>query len=138
MLALVTQVKEINELRFVLCPKRMNDAQFWTVYFTLAQKYLPPEAFDPDYKLPEPQQDAHASLDLQGGIQRTLQTANSFAKEWGKRASRYAAGLSQHFLASCRYVAPDCMQLLYMLCNFVSSRAAWCQMCCVLQFHAAK
>ncbi len=46
-LLVVQTVKEINELRFVLCPKRMTDNQFWKVYFTLAQKYLPPEAFAP-------------------------------------------------------------------------------------------
>ncbi|KAK9824342.1 hypothetical protein WJX72_009558 [[Myrmecia] bisecta] len=44
---LVTQcVKEINELRFVLCPKRMTDEQFWKIYFTLTRKYLPGAAFE--------------------------------------------------------------------------------------------
>ncbi len=47
---LVVQVaKEINELRYVLCPKRMTDAQFWQIYFQLAKKYLPEEAFDASY-----------------------------------------------------------------------------------------
>ena len=48
----VQVVKEINELRYVLCPKRMTDAQFWQIYFRLADKYLPEEATDPDYKPP--------------------------------------------------------------------------------------
>lgn len=47
---LVVQVaKEINELRYVLCPKRMADAQFWQIYFQLAKKYLPEEAFDASF-----------------------------------------------------------------------------------------
>ena len=47
---LVVQVaKEINELRYVLCPKRMTDAQFWQIYFQLAKKYLPAEAFDASF-----------------------------------------------------------------------------------------
>lgn len=46
----VQVVKEINELRYVLCPKRMTDAQFWHIYFRLANKYLPEEASDPDFK----------------------------------------------------------------------------------------
>jgi hypothetical protein len=45
----VQQAKEINELRYVLCPKRMTDAQFWHIYFQLAKKYLPAEAFDSSY-----------------------------------------------------------------------------------------
>ena len=49
----VQVVKEINELRYVLCPKRMTDVQFWQIYFRLADKYLPEEAADPDFK-PEP------------------------------------------------------------------------------------
>ncbi len=48
----VQVVKEINELRYVLCPKRMTDAQFWQIYFRLADKYLPEESTDPDYKPP--------------------------------------------------------------------------------------
>lgn len=45
----VQAAKEINELRYVLCPKRMTDAQFWQIYFQLAKKYFPDEAFDPAY-----------------------------------------------------------------------------------------
>ena len=48
----VQVVKEINELRYVLCPKRMTDAQFWQIYFQLAHKYLPDMAWDPDFKPP--------------------------------------------------------------------------------------
>lgn len=41
----VKAAKEINELRFVLCPRYMTDARFWHIYFTLTRKYLPDEAF---------------------------------------------------------------------------------------------
>ncbi|KAL4421629.1 hypothetical protein ABPG75_010920 [Micractinium tetrahymenae] len=41
----VQALKEVNELRFVLCPKYMTDEHFWHVYFTLARKYLPDAAF---------------------------------------------------------------------------------------------
>ncbi|KAI3429723.1 hypothetical protein D9Q98_010039 [Chlorella vulgaris] len=41
----VQALKEVNELRFVLCPKYMTDEHFWHVYFTLARKYLPDKAF---------------------------------------------------------------------------------------------
>ncbi len=44
--------REVNELRYVLCPKRMPDAHFWQIYFLLAKGLLPEEAFDPGYKLP--------------------------------------------------------------------------------------
>ncbi len=39
-------VKEMNELRFVLVPKRLADEQFWAIYFALTRSRLPPEAFD--------------------------------------------------------------------------------------------
>ena len=47
------QVKEIDELRFVLCPKRLTDQQFWGIYFQLVRSSLPPAAFSPDAPLPE-------------------------------------------------------------------------------------
>lgn len=51
--ALVVQsVKEINELRFVLCPRRMTDDRFWTVYFTLAKTHLPRAAYNRDTPVP--------------------------------------------------------------------------------------
>ncbi len=43
----VQSTREINELRYVLCPKRMSDATFWQIYFLLAKKLLPDAAFDP-------------------------------------------------------------------------------------------
>lgn len=41
----VKTAKEVNELRFVLCPRYMTDARFWHIYFTLIMKYLPDEAY---------------------------------------------------------------------------------------------
>jgi hypothetical protein len=43
----VQSTREINELRYVLCPKRMSDATFWQIYFALARKRLPDAAFEP-------------------------------------------------------------------------------------------
>lgn len=45
-------LKEINELRYVLCPKRMTDEEFWKVYFTLSKRHLPEEAWDPNFVVP--------------------------------------------------------------------------------------
>lgn len=39
-------MQEINELRFVLVPKVMDDAQFWAIYFALNRSSLPPECYD--------------------------------------------------------------------------------------------
>jgi len=38
---IVQTVDEINELRYVLCPRYMSDQRFWEIYFCLANKYLP-------------------------------------------------------------------------------------------------
>ena len=84
------QVKEINELRFVLCPKRMNDAQFWVVYFSLARKYMPAEAFDPGFAVPEDGEKGEPQrrlLDLQTGIRKTFETARQTASRWRDRAT---------------------------------------------------
>ncbi|KAI8110383.1 hypothetical protein M9435_002058 [Picochlorum sp. BPE23] len=42
---LVRSVKEIDELRFVLCPKYMDDGEFWDTYFQLMKDALPSMAF---------------------------------------------------------------------------------------------
>lgn len=36
----------MNELRFVLVPKRLTDQQFWGIYFAVTRSRLPAEAFD--------------------------------------------------------------------------------------------
>jgi len=41
----VRVVKEVNELRYVLCPRYLTDQQFWEIYFSLAQPHLPGRAF---------------------------------------------------------------------------------------------
>ena len=61
----VQAAPEVNELRYVLVPKRMGDAQFWQVYFALAKKLLPPVAFDPSF-VPPPSDEHRMTLhDLQ-------------------------------------------------------------------------
>ena len=39
-------VKEMDELRFVLVPKRLTDERFWDIYFAVTRSRLPAEAFD--------------------------------------------------------------------------------------------
>lgn len=34
-------VKELQDLRYVLCPRRMEEERFWKIYFSLAYKHLP-------------------------------------------------------------------------------------------------
>jgi BSD domain len=41
----VANVKEVDELRFVLCPRYMDDERFWAVYFSLVRKQLPDKAY---------------------------------------------------------------------------------------------
>ena len=41
----VRAVHEVNELRYVLCPRYMDDQRFWQVYFALSKSHLPSIAF---------------------------------------------------------------------------------------------
>ncbi len=51
----------MNELRFVLVPKRLTDEQFWSIYFALTRARLPKEAFDTSLQAPaEPRKTAAA------------------------------------------------------------------------------
>lgn len=61
----VQAAPEVNELRYVLVPKRMGDAQFWQVYFALAEKLLPPVAFDPSFAPPASDEHRMTLHDLQ-------------------------------------------------------------------------
>lgn len=69
-LLLIKNVKEIDELRFVLCPKYMNDSQFWDTYFKVMKNDLPNITFSwkEGDALPRPysesKQEATASLDF--------------------------------------------------------------------------
>jgi hypothetical protein len=45
-LLVVRAVAEVNELRYVLCPRYMTDAEFWGIYFTLSKQHLPASAID--------------------------------------------------------------------------------------------
>lgn len=79
-------MKEINELRFVLCPKRMTDSQFWQVYFSLAKSFLPAEAFDPDHRVRESTEATSRVAELQRGLKQTFDSARETAREWSSRA----------------------------------------------------
>ena len=39
------RAEQLQHLRFALCPKRMDESQFWTLYFNLVKHQLPPQAF---------------------------------------------------------------------------------------------
>ena len=43
---LLQRVKEVDALRFALCPKYMDDGVFWAIYFELVRKMLPAEAYE--------------------------------------------------------------------------------------------
>ena len=43
---LMQRVKEVDALRFALCPKNMGDGTFWSIYFELVRKMLPSEAYE--------------------------------------------------------------------------------------------
>lgn len=101
-------MKEINELRFVLCPKRMNDAQFWIVYFSLARKYMPPEAFDPGFEVPKDAAEGDSQrrlLDLQTGIRKTFETARQTASKWRDRATNTLQPAGK----VCAYIRQACL-----------------------------
>ena len=95
----VQSVKEINELRFVLCPKRMTDEQFWKIYFSLTKKQLPEAAFDPSF-VPEasPTQSATSnplsSFDLQSRVQQLSIAARQLGEETTARLRSAAGNLS--------------------------------------------
>ncbi|RZC56599.1 hypothetical protein C5167_015454 [Papaver somniferum] len=38
----LTKVKEISLLRYVLCPRYLKDRQFWQIYFMLVKNYVSP------------------------------------------------------------------------------------------------
>lgn len=89
-LLVVRSVQEINELRFVLVPKRMTDQEFWHIYFTLARKYLPAQAFDPAYAPAAAERSAASATSgsLAGfDIQDRFQQLSVSAKQWGAQAS---------------------------------------------------
>ncbi len=50
--SLFADAQEMNELRFVLVPKRLTDEQFWSIYFALTRARLPKEAFDTSLQAP--------------------------------------------------------------------------------------
>lgn len=96
---IVQSVKEINELRFVLCPKRMTDEQFWKIYFSLTKKQLPETAFDPTFvpegfsKQPAPS-NSLSGFDLQSKVQQLSSAARLLGEETTARLRAAAGNLS--------------------------------------------
>lgn len=57
------QVEQLHNLRFVLCPRRMDEDEFWMIYFALTKRYLPPEAWEQAVDKPVEKPSASASED---------------------------------------------------------------------------
>lgn len=38
----LSKVKEISQLRYVLCPRHLKESQFWRIYFLLVNSYVSP------------------------------------------------------------------------------------------------
>jgi hypothetical protein len=45
---ILERVPQLQDLRFVLCPRKLDEYEFWMIYFTLCRRYLPKAAFDAD------------------------------------------------------------------------------------------
>lgn len=95
----VQSVSEINELRFVLCPKRMTDEQFWKIYFSLTKKHLPEDAFNPDFVPEESAKQPQTAnpligLDLQSKVQQLSSAARHFGEETTARLRSAAGNMS--------------------------------------------
>ncbi len=86
-LLVVHSVQEINELRFVLVPKRMTDQDFWRIYFTLARKYLPACAFDISNTADKASSSQAASTLAGFDLQDRFQQLSVSAKQWGAQAT---------------------------------------------------
>ena len=80
-LLICRQVKEVDELRFVLCPKRMSDQQFWAVYFQLVRRHLPEAAYDLEAPLPELPSQADAGQSPVS-LRERLQSLSTSAQQW--------------------------------------------------------
>ncbi|XP_062149039.1 uncharacterized protein LOC133857726 [Alnus glutinosa] len=39
-LLVITKVKEISQLRYMLCPRHLKERQFWRIYFKLVKSYV--------------------------------------------------------------------------------------------------
>lgn len=94
----VRAVREINELRFVLCPKRMTDEQFWKIYFILCKRYLPDTAFDPSFQPGSstgPQEKIvvgpFGTLDIHSKLQQWQQAAQHFGQQTAAQLKTAAA-----------------------------------------------
>ena len=91
-LLICRQVKEIDELRFVLCPKRLTDQQFWTIYFQLVKASLPAEAFSASAPLPEATASrAQSSPETPLDLRAQLRQLTSSAQQWLPSASHVEA-----------------------------------------------
>ena len=89
-LLICRQVKEVDELRFVLSPKRMTDQQFWAIYFQLVRQHLPEAAYDPAAPLPELSSQPAGSQPA-ATMRQQLQQLSTSAQQWMAGSSSAAA-----------------------------------------------
>eukprot|EP00878_Enallax_costatus_P026036 GHUV01027909.1.p1 GENE.GHUV01027909.1~~GHUV01027909.1.p1 ORF type:complete len:280 (+),score=97.07 GHUV01027909.1:355-1194(+) len=70
---ILQQVPGLQDLRFVLCPKRMDEYTFWMIYFTLCKRYLPSQ----EEQLQQPQSAATSAAVAANGISSAQKAAVS-------------------------------------------------------------
>lgn len=106
-LLMVEKVVQLHDLRFVLCPRRMSDEQFWKIYFELTRKYLPPQAFDPNAPLepvPPPPPPAHAPRSSPASDTKALAQSPVASKPESRDHS--PVSLKEEPLESCAWSDP--------------------------------
>ena len=88
-------VKEMGDLRFMLCPKYMKDERFWHIYFSMLKPDLPPEAFlDAEGGAGQPAEPAAAEGGpdvVQGVLQELKSTWHALEQGIGKTRETLAA-----------------------------------------------
>ncbi|WIA15278.1 hypothetical protein OEZ85_001949 [Tetradesmus obliquus] len=82
---LLQQVPQLQDLRFVLCPKRMDEYVFWTIYFTLCKRYLPVQTHEE-----QPEQQQAQQQQQQEALARSSSGTNS-SQQAGAPATAAAA-----------------------------------------------
>ncbi|KAG9447481.1 hypothetical protein H6P81_013609 [Aristolochia fimbriata] len=60
---ILSTVKELSHLRYVLCPRHLKDEEFWSIYFALVKSYLAP------YEIRAIQEAKHQKLRMEEGRQ---------------------------------------------------------------------
>lgn len=90
-------VKEMGELRFMLCPKYMTDERFWHIYFSIMKPELPAEVFM--WTAPAPgggSKDANSETGMVEGVFREIKsTWHTLEQGVAKTRASMAAATAQ-------------------------------------------